>query len=149
MTHDGGESWNPTAPLAPEGNKGLVRNFADARHGFATNGDRLYRTTDGGRNWAKITPYPDLVGVRQLTFVNGKTGWALVSEAGSTKTRLLKTADGGSTRKPVTPGLASKEFTRTGEVKGELEQLYKNPGSVSRRIAAFKRDSQSLFSIAC
>lgn len=110
VTRDGGESWNPTAPLAPEGNKRLVWSFVDPRHGFAADGERLYQTTDGGRNWAKLAPDPDLAGVRQLAFVNSKTGWALVSEAGSTRTRLLKTVDGGSAWNAVIPGLASKNF---------------------------------------
>lgn len=109
-THDGGATWNPTAPVTPENNKGLVWSFADARHGFATDGDRLYLTADGGRKWTEITPDTSLVGVLQLEFINSKKGWALVSEPGSTRTRLLRTVDGGRTWKLLHPaGGASME----------------------------------------
>jgi photosystem II stability/assembly factor-like uncharacterized protein len=61
----------------------------------------LERTTDGGHTWrASRLPLPaDAVGIRQITFVDARHGWLLVSlgaGAGSEGVQILRTTDGGA-----------------------------------------------------
>ena len=72
-------------------NNSFVWSFPDLQHGFATDGDKLYVTTDGARSWQVITANIDLNGLTQLDFVSAETGWAIVGGS------LVKTADGGRT----------------------------------------------------
>jgi photosystem II stability/assembly factor-like uncharacterized protein len=64
-------------------------------HGWVTDGDVLYVTTDGGSHWTTIPPTPPFANVKQIDFVSPQLGWAV------TPTSLLKTEDGGSTWTPV------------------------------------------------
>jgi photosystem II stability/assembly factor-like uncharacterized protein len=51
------------------------------QHGWVAvdNGTTLYRTSDGGAHWAKITPAiaASITAVAQLNFVSTGVGWAL------------------------------------------------------------------------
>ncbi|MHB0885709.1 MAG: WD40/YVTN/BNR-like repeat-containing protein [Bacillota bacterium] len=98
VTHDGGKTWAPGAPLISTADNGLVWGFADIRHGFATDGLHLFATADGGSSWTEVQMNRSLAGVTQLSFVSDQVGWA------ASDTALLKTTDGGKTWAIVEPG---------------------------------------------
>ena len=98
VTHDGGTTWQPTAAVVSATNNSFVWSFPDLQHGFATDGDKLYVTTDGARSWQVITANIDLNGLTQLDFVSAETGWAIVGGS------LVKTTDGGRTWTEPAPG---------------------------------------------
>jgi photosystem II stability/assembly factor-like uncharacterized protein len=105
-------AWVEITPKAKIGAKDLVAaNFVTDKTGWVTVGHRserhsdvveVYRTTDGGANWSKVTL--DQFGSFQLsalqtTFVNAQDGWALVSLSEITNNRpgvLYRTTDGGA-----------------------------------------------------
>jgi photosystem II stability/assembly factor-like uncharacterized protein len=94
-THDGGETWAPTAPVKTrEGTGGrLLADFADPAHGWASDGVVLYTTTDGGATWKTLTPGTSLANLQELDFVSPEVGWAVVQG----EPYLLRTTDGGAT----------------------------------------------------
>lgn len=92
-THDGGETWQNTAPL-PVGLN--VFDFVDMQHGWASDGSVLYTTSDEGNHWIKLTPNESFKHISLLDFVSSTTGWA-ISSAPSMPSSLLKTTDGGRT----------------------------------------------------
>ena len=101
-THDGGASWAPGAPVKSDQNRSLIWSFADALHGFATDGAAFYRTADGGVSWAKVQPAAQpagatLKGATVLSFISDKAGWAA---GGGT---ILQTTDGGATWAKLVP----------------------------------------------
>jgi Photosynthesis system II assembly factor YCF48 len=69
------------------------------QHGWLTvdNGTTLYRTSDGGAHWVKITPAiaASITSVARLNFVSTEIGWALGYTPEGANTLLFKTADGG------------------------------------------------------
>ncbi len=91
VTHDGGATWQPTTAVVSAVNNSFVWSFADLRHAFAPDGDRLYATGDGAMSWQAVIPNVSLGGVSQLDFVSARTGWAVVGGS------LVKTTDGGRT----------------------------------------------------
>ncbi|HHY92811.1 MAG TPA: hypothetical protein GX511_05670, partial [Firmicutes bacterium] len=91
VTHDDGATWRPTAPVKSAGNSSFVWSFIDSRHGFATDGKKIYATEDGARSWTAITMNRELTNVSQLAFVSTKAGWALADGT------LWATQDGGRT----------------------------------------------------
>jgi len=90
-THDGGASWQATAAVSSANNNALLWSFADARHGFATDGDRLYATVDGARTWKTVPTNIPLDGVTGLDFVSPAKGFAVVDG------NVVSTDDGGRT----------------------------------------------------
>lgn len=101
VTHDGGATWQGTTLV--QGNAQIV-NFADANHGWATDGTALISTSDGGQHWTLLPASSAFQGVTSLNFVSSTTGWA-ISEPPSGVLALLKTTDGGHTWAVVTPTL--------------------------------------------
>ncbi len=117
VTRDGGITWAYTTPVTLKSyTLGSGRqqpeyrssSFVDANHGWVTDGDALYVTSDGGRRWATIRPGPpfepfDQVG--ELDFISTKVGWA-TGRGPVTAPFLLKTADGGHTWTDVAQDMA-------------------------------------------
>jgi len=110
VTHNGGISWNATAPV-PIGAPARTIDFVDATHGWvAVNTDdvrsnqytnsTVYRTTDGGQHW---TPYTVKLSadMETLDFASPTQGWAIDSAQ-----TLYRTANGGKTWTKVTPTVA-------------------------------------------
>jgi photosystem II stability/assembly factor-like uncharacterized protein len=97
VTHDEGTTWKSTTPLptAP----GTV-DFVDMQHGWATDGMILYRTSDGGQHWTKLSPGASFKQVTYLDFVSSTVGWAIGGQ-GNNSSLLLKTTDGGQTWTPI------------------------------------------------
>lgn len=103
-TSDSGETWEPTEHTI--GGQKSCWSFTDADHGWASNGDYVYTTTDGGRTWTSIKRdkvLGSLTGaggfeICQLSFCSNSAGWAVLKPIESERTsfRLLATSDGGS-----------------------------------------------------
>ncbi|GCE31325.1 hypothetical protein KDA_68090 [Dictyobacter alpinus] len=105
VTHDGGESWQPTSPVHTGG--GLIA-IADAQHAWIiNNSDDLksnhyihstaYRTSDGGWHWTQYA-VKFSANTTMINFASPTQGWAIDSELS-----LYQTADGGQTWMKVTP----------------------------------------------
>jgi photosystem II stability/assembly factor-like uncharacterized protein len=109
VTHDGGMTWMSTTPVTLTSDRtagGALwstyqsSSFADANHGWVTDGRALYVTRDGGQRWAKLLaslPFDRPLG--EIAFVSPRVGWA-TGQAGRIPF-LLKTLDGGYTWTPV------------------------------------------------
>jgi photosystem II stability/assembly factor-like uncharacterized protein len=93
VTHDGGTTWAYTTPIFTTQGEFSPLGLADVDHGWISDGDALYITTDGGRRWIKSHPAPPFADVKQLDFISPQVGWALRQ----TSPFLLKTVDGGHT----------------------------------------------------
>jgi photosystem II stability/assembly factor-like uncharacterized protein len=93
VTHDGGTTWKSTTPLATVFS---TIDFMDRQHGWVTDGMVLYRTSDGGHLWTKLSPGTNFKQIAYLSFVSNTTGWA-ISRQSNTSAFLLKTTDGGKT----------------------------------------------------
>lgn len=97
-THDGGATWVYTTPvMVTTGNHEPPSSFADMNHGWVTEGNVLYRTTDGGRRWTQILLPSLFADTKQLDFISPQVGWA----TRETAPFLLKTVDGGHTWAPA------------------------------------------------
>ncbi len=93
VTHDGGTTWKGTTPVAALAS---VSAFIDVDHGWASDGNLLYKTVDGGQSWTKLSASTNFKNVSGLDFVSSNIGWAIAS-TGSNSSSLLKTMDGGLT----------------------------------------------------
>jgi photosystem II stability/assembly factor-like uncharacterized protein len=92
VTRDGGHSWQGETSLVAQAS---ITSFADLQHGWASDGKRLYVTSDMGKHWT-LLPGGPLQAITLLDFVSPTIGWAV----GSTRTgspSLCKTSDGGQT----------------------------------------------------
>jgi len=96
-THDGGTTWTYTTPVSVTLGNGLSTSFADAKHGWVTDGTALHATRDAGHQWTTIQPASIFADVKQLDFISPRVGWAVKQ----TSPVLLKTLDGGHTWVPV------------------------------------------------
>ena len=97
VTHDKGTTWTSTSPLPFAA---VATDFLDTQHGWTTNGKSLYRTSDGGQNWIRLSPNVDFKRVTSLDFVSSTLGWAIGRQSNASSF-LLKTTDGGKTWTPV------------------------------------------------
>jgi photosystem II stability/assembly factor-like uncharacterized protein len=127
-TIDGGQSWSvhavPDLGL-PDPSTGFYGRsirvhlattdtaWADIRDIFDTGGNEFvaqahwYRTANAGRTWEEVDDIGHKEGysrLRQLDFINSRTGWALV-EAPDESTGLYMTVDGGLTWTELSPQL--------------------------------------------
>lgn len=106
VTRDSGTTWTHTTPVAVQSYRTVSGNlspnyrsssFADASHGWVTDGDALYVTTDGGRRWTRMQTgvAPALGPLGQLDFISPSVGWATGQALFSPF--LMRTLDGGRT----------------------------------------------------
>lgn len=99
-TQNGGESWTSSLTF-PEGNwlfAGWI-HFFDDHVGIAlgTGGNRLLRTTDGGKKWETLE-LPAAVTPSMISFPKPDEGWVLqklVAASGSEEAAVYHTTDGG------------------------------------------------------
>jgi hypothetical protein len=93
VTHDGGTTWQPTAPVPAAL---AASHFLDMQQGWVTDGTALFRTDDAGQHWTRLATSTNFKNVTQLDFVSRTTGWAISGQG------LLKTVDGGQTWSAIT-----------------------------------------------
>ena len=65
--------------------------FISNNVGFATTGQRLLKTKDGGSSWTQLY---ESSGISEVLFINESTGY-INTDGGFSESRLLKTSDGG------------------------------------------------------
>ena len=108
---DGGDSWAPTGPVVsgppfqPLVPGALAVAPSDGSTLYAANGRNLYRSTDGGAHWSRVStqradalPYDRLV-------VDPVTKTHLYALAGHVGAAVAFSTDGGATFRPVTTGV--------------------------------------------
>lgn len=100
-TKDGGVTWEQQGPIAPQGSADLVDDMTDVcfvsdLRGWATGGNRVWRTVNGGAAWTDVTPeYYDsassaAVFWQSVDFVDASNGWVVGRD------RIYHTTDGGA-----------------------------------------------------
>jgi photosystem II stability/assembly factor-like uncharacterized protein len=104
-TDDGGVTWYNVSPTGVSAlGYSAISDFLDAVHGWVLVPDSnnplvgtLYRTSDGGANWASASvPF----GTGDLQFLDSKQGWVMAGlgvAAGSMGVAVFQTSDGGAT----------------------------------------------------
>jgi len=93
----GEEALPSPTPAASAGMLPLLSlHMVDERNGWALANWALLHTTDGGRQWADVTP-PDSGGVFSPVFLDANRAWAAFSRQGNPVVTLCHTADGGRT----------------------------------------------------
>jgi photosystem II stability/assembly factor-like uncharacterized protein len=100
-TDDGGEKWRRTWKREPSGVFFLA--FEDADRGWL-GADRLYQTTDGGKNWTATT-IPGAERMKEFrALAIGARGWGLVGGTGeSRELTLFRRQSGGDGWQEVDP----------------------------------------------
>lgn len=95
LTGDGGVSWIVGAPVIHrDGAPAFVWSFADANHGFLTDGQSFYSSIDGGLSWTPVHTNLQMQEPNKLIFVSPQVGFILGES-------VLQTADGGQTWTPL------------------------------------------------
>jgi photosystem II stability/assembly factor-like uncharacterized protein len=94
---DGGNNWSPMSDTAG------IFYFVDANSGWAIGAQKIYHTTNGGKNWpvqyTGTTPGSFL----NIQFTDLNNGWVIGDSS-----KILRTTDGGSNWIPITnAGLGS------------------------------------------
>jgi hypothetical protein len=118
VTRDGGRRWQ-WEPLPDDG---VSVHFVSAQEGWLATPSGLWRTRDGGIEWAAIHKIADL---RCVRFSTPDRGWA----AGANKT-VIETRDGGETWTPLTA--ASEPSTRAeNTVYGWIEFATPQAGAIA------------------
>jgi photosystem II stability/assembly factor-like uncharacterized protein len=74
-TNDGGNTWTPQLGGDPQSKEERVdaSRFLDAKHGWALQGGKILRTSDG-ENWEQIGAIPQGWGVVEYVFLSPTTG---------------------------------------------------------------------------
>jgi photosystem II stability/assembly factor-like uncharacterized protein len=109
-TADGGASLSRRTPVPGQPTDLVATSRTTA---FATSGDAIYRTTDGGSSWTLVglsprTPPPLLPRtLRAIAFASATVGYA-VGDGGT----VLKTSDGGATWPAIAGPGAGVDLTR-------------------------------------
>ncbi|OCT13408.1 hypothetical protein A8709_17505 [Paenibacillus pectinilyticus] len=89
VSQDGGASWQATTPLRSTTDEPFVWSFADSVHGFATDGNELFYTSDGAKTWDTVPHSISYKGTLGLNFITSQNGYAYGSDW------MKKTMDGG------------------------------------------------------
>jgi len=100
VTHDGGNTWELTPTLIPDGGSA---DFISAEEIAIYNGDQFYITNDAARTWRIIPPdvkFGDVFAA--MDFASPSTGWVITLDPNNHRA-LYKTGDGGTTWFPVIP----------------------------------------------
>ncbi|CAN5617205.1 hypothetical protein BH10BAC5_BH10BAC5_02400 [soil metagenome] len=82
--------WSQVYSL-PQSGYYQCMEFANSSTGFIGSDTCMYRTTNGGYNWVRISDHP----FQSIQFVNSQTGFAVFYFSGSYGNNLLKTTDCG------------------------------------------------------
>jgi photosystem II stability/assembly factor-like uncharacterized protein len=96
ISRNGGQSWSATTALNIATTTALSVYVVNPQYAWATTGNSVYATTDGGESWSMIGQVPS---IGAISFVNPTTGWAIGNPTSQTNKQniLEKTIDGGKT----------------------------------------------------
>ena len=93
-TTNGGKTWVPGKVVRSTVQNQAIQawSFPTMNNGFATDGDKMFTTTDSGQEWTSFTPNISLKNVSTMQFVSSTNGWAVMSTGA-----LYRTIDAGHT----------------------------------------------------
>jgi photosystem II stability/assembly factor-like uncharacterized protein len=114
-TKNGGETWTPQLGGDPQSADATIDNprFVNPTHGWATQNNKLLRTTDG-QTWGEIGKLGDQYGIWvEYTFASDNVGLEIRGVGD-----IAQSQDSGKTWKPVLPQCAAKM-----EVQGLTRQV--------------------------
>lgn len=96
---DGGTTWKRSTVAGIEtGNSSAYDvNMIDANNGWLV-GSKIWKTTDGGKNWAVVTPGITVGNMRGVYFKNAQNGFV-----SGTLGYMIETTDGGNTWTQLNP----------------------------------------------
>jgi photosystem II stability/assembly factor-like uncharacterized protein len=99
-TKDGGNTWTPQLGGDPQSKEERVDapRFLDAKHGWALQGGKILRTSDG-ENWEEIGAIPQGWGVVEYVFLSPTIGVML--DGNNNVSHILRTNNGGRNWKEV------------------------------------------------
>ncbi len=99
-TKDGGNTWTPQLGGDPQSTEESVEapRFLDAKHGWALQGGKILRTSNG-ENWEQIGTIPQGWGVVEYVFLSPTTGVML--DGNNNVSHILRTNNGGRNWKEV------------------------------------------------
>ncbi len=100
-TKDGGDTWTPQLGGDPQSQEAPISHlqFLDETHGWAWQGGKLLRTTDG-ENWETIGALPEYTGYTDYRFTSRTDGIALVIRWEVSR-YIWRTQDSGKTWQQV------------------------------------------------
>lgn len=107
VSDNGGNSWTPITVSGINYYSSVY--FTDDNNGIIPSYDGIYKTSDGGTSWSKISPINIVQSeVFRINFKDENVGWiwALYSK----DTNVMKTTDGGNTWSVVNLGFEIKEM---------------------------------------
>lgn len=105
-TDDGGVQWREqTVDAGPNRSKGYLSDcyFVDSNSGWLTGSQgRVCKTEDGGRTWQSQNITPGDGDIRDISFVNDRTGWLAIIHGSECRwiAGIYATEDGGAVWNP-------------------------------------------------
>lgn len=106
-TKNGGETWTPQLGGDPQSADATIDNprFVNPTHGWATQNNKLLRTTDG-QSWGEMGKLGDQYGIWvEYTFASDKVGLEILGDGHD----IAQSQDSGKTWKPVLKCAAQME----------------------------------------
>jgi photosystem II stability/assembly factor-like uncharacterized protein len=104
LTADGGENWGEVRRFTGPTDYLFDLHFLDESTGWAAGLAGLFRTTDGGETWSRLTDRGKRLEGRAVTFVDESNGW-IVGQHGV----VMTTTDGGRSWREVEIPLPAQE----------------------------------------
>jgi len=113
-TKDGGNNWTPQLGGDPHSEEQTVAapRFLDPKHGWALQGGKLLRTTDG-EGWEQIGDIPAHWGVVEYVFLSPNDG--VLMDGNNNVARILRTNNAGRSWKEI---MSPKDCHATIQVEG-------------------------------
>jgi photosystem II stability/assembly factor-like uncharacterized protein len=122
-TTDGGSTWTvvspePTDTLFSWSDPAVSMSFVSPSTGWIIrtkgsfsqwNGAVVYKTTNGGTNWNRVT-IPSFDAGMYIQFVDANNGWILVFNTGFTSGGIFRTTDGGTSWGAIYPPVGGFPF---------------------------------------
>ena len=132
-TTDGGSSWQNTSPLY----RSIVQiDFPSSTVGYARTFRQLFRSSDGGYDWTKVTPGSSVGNLGAFQFIAEDVGYLIAAGSNSSNdvNAIYKTTDGGESWQNVA---AAGELTQ--ESLNSINFVHPDTGYVSGGFNQFFR----------
>ena len=156
---DGGNSWSTTS-LSWTQNQGiliyrLIVKPNNVNTLFAATSTGLYKTTDAGTIWTKISTYvfKDLeISPGNSNFIIASTGWGQIyrsTNGGNSWTQVLYDADGRRTELAVSDDNNSRVYAVMANTSSGLLAIYKSTNAGASFTQVFSGATSNLLGWAC